>query len=48
MAIHGAIITAIIFVIIYSKIKKMNVFALADLLAPGLLIGQIVGRWVTS
>lgn len=45
MAIHGAIITAIIFVIIYSKIKKMNVFALADLLAPGLLIGQIVGRW---
>ncbi len=45
MAIHGAIITALIFIIVYSKIKKMNVFALADLLAPGLLIGQIVGRW---
>lgn len=45
MAIHGAIITAIIFVIVYSKIKKMNVFALSDLLAPGFLIGQIVGRW---
>ncbi|MGI6360302.1 MAG: prolipoprotein diacylglyceryl transferase [Acholeplasmatales bacterium] len=45
MAIHGAIITAIIFVIIYSKVKKMNVFALSDLLAPGFLIGQIIGRW---
>lgn len=45
LAIHGAVITAIIFVIIYSRFRKMNVFALSDLLAPGFLIGQIVGRW---
>lgn len=45
LAIHGGIITAIIFVIVYSKIRKMNIFALLDLLAPGFLIGQIVGRW---
>ena len=45
LAIHGAVITAIVFVIIYARIKKMNVFALSDLLAPGFLMGQIVGRW---
>lgn len=45
LAIHGAIITAIVFVIVYTKVRKMNVFAVADLLAPGFLIGQIIGRW---
>lgn len=45
LAIHGAIITAIIFVIVYTKIRKMNIWALLDILAPGFLIGQILGRW---
>ena len=45
LAIHGAIIVAAIGVIIYSRYKKLNPFALADLLAVGLLIGQISGRW---
>lgn len=45
LSIHGAVITAIIFVLIYTKIRKMNVFALLDILAPGFLIGQIIGRW---
>ncbi len=45
LAIHGAIITAIIFVIIYTKVRKMNLWALLDILAPGFLIGQILGRW---
>ena len=45
MAIHGAIIVATIGVIIYSRYKKLNTFLVADLLAVGLLIGQIAGRW---
>ena len=45
LAINGGIIVAIIFVIIYCKVRKVNVFQIFDLLAPGLLIGQICGRW---
>lgn len=45
MAIHGAIIVATIGVILYSRYKKLNVFALADVLAVGFLMGQIAGRW---
>ena len=45
LAINGGIIVAILFVIIYCKVRKVNVFQIFDLLAPGLLIGQICGRW---
>ncbi|MDD2575332.1 MAG: prolipoprotein diacylglyceryl transferase [Acholeplasmataceae bacterium] len=45
LAIHGAIITAIIFVVIYTKVRNMNIWSLLDILAPGFLIGQILGRW---
>lgn len=45
LAIHGAVIVGIIYVIIYTKIRKMDLFQLLDLLAVGFLVGQIVGRW---
>lgn len=45
LAINGGIIVAVIFVIIYCRVRKINMFAVFDLLAPGLLIGQICGRW---
>lgn len=45
LAIHGAIIVAVVGVIIFARVKKLNVFLLADVLAIGLLIGQISGRW---
>lgn len=45
LAIHGGIIVATIGIIIFSKYKKLNIFALADILALGLLMGQISGRW---
>lgn len=45
LAIHGAIIVSTIGIVIYSRYKKLNVFAVADLLAIGLLMGQITGRW---
>ena len=45
LAINGGILVALIFVPLYCKIRKINVFHVFDLLAPGLLIGQICGRW---
>jgi len=45
LSIHGAVITAFIFVIIFTKRKKLNFWLLADILAIGFLVGQIVGRW---
>ncbi len=45
LSIHGAVITAFIFVIIFTRKKKMNFWLLADILAIGFFVGQIVGRW---
>lgn len=45
LAIHGAVIITLIFVVIYTRIRKLNIWALLDILAPGFLLGQIVGRW---
>ncbi len=45
LGIQGAVIVAICFVIIYSKKKGISFFKTFDILAPGLLIGQICGRW---
>ncbi len=45
LAIYGGIIGAILSTIIYSKIKKVNLYSLFDIGALGLLIGQSIGRW---
>ena len=45
LAIYGGIIAGIIVGIIWCRAKKIRVFAVADLTAFGLLIGQSIGRW---
>ncbi len=45
LAIYGGIIGATLAIFIVSKIKKMNFLRIADCVAPGLLLGQIIGRW---
>ncbi|MGL5915494.1 MAG: prolipoprotein diacylglyceryl transferase, partial [Culicoidibacterales bacterium] len=45
LAIHGAIIAAVIFGFLYCRAKKINFLLLFDIAAPSLLIGQAVGRW---
>ena len=45
LSITGAVIVAILGVIIYARKKKVNPLVVFDFLAPGLLIGQICGRW---
>lgn len=45
LAIHGAVIVTLVFIIVFTKIKQISIWKLLDLLAPGFLVGQIVGRW---
>lgn len=45
LAIYGAIIAALISTVIYCKIKKINVWKVFDVCAPGLIIAQSIGRW---
>lgn len=45
IAIYGALIGAIICGVIYFRYKGYNFWRIADICAPGLLIGQMIGRW---
>lgn len=45
LAIHGVIVSVAIYMIILAKIWKVPLIGLLEVLAPGLLIGQIIGRW---
>ncbi|ROR30734.1 phosphatidylglycerol:prolipoprotein diacylglycerol transferase [Mobilisporobacter senegalensis] len=45
LAIYGGVIAAVLTAIVYSKIKKISFWLLADTGCVGLLTGQIIGRW---
>lgn len=45
LAIYGGIIAGVITGIIFAKVKKLNLWQMADTAAFGLLIGQILGRF---
>lgn len=45
LAIYGAVIAAILTAIVYTRIKKISFLRLADIGAPCLILGQIMGRW---
>jgi phosphatidylglycerol:prolipoprotein diacylglycerol transferase len=45
LAIYGAIISSIIVLLIFCKVRKISFLAFADLGVHGLLIGQVIGRW---
>ena len=45
LAIYGGVIVAFACVFVYSKIKKINPLVLLDTAIPGLILGQLVGRW---
>ena len=44
LAIYGAIIGASIAGVIYCRVKRLNLGLIFDICAPGLMIGQIIGR----
>lgn len=45
LAIYGGIIAGAATVFVMSKIKKIDFLALADCVAPGVLLAQGIGRW---
>lgn len=45
IAIHGALIGSVITAIIYTRVKKVSFWQIVDILAPGLILGQAIGRW---
>ena len=45
LAIYGGIIFGAITVIVMCRIKKVKFFAFADMIAPGVMLGQLIGRW---
>lgn len=45
LAIHGAFIVAVVGAYVFTKIKKIDIFRVFDLIAPGFLVAQALGRW---
>ena len=45
IAIYGAVIGAVIGVIVLCKVKKLKIATVLDITLLGFLIGQILGRW---
>lgn len=45
LAIYGAILGGALAGLIYARAKKVRFWALADLAAPSLALGQAIGRW---
>lgn len=45
LAIYGAVITGAVVITIVCRIKKKSVLKALDMIAPGVMIGQLIGRW---
>lgn len=45
LAIHGGIIGGLITIYIYTKKNKMNFLKILDIIVPGLILAQSIGRW---
>lgn len=45
LSIHGSIIGAAIAIAIYCRRYRISFFKWADIIAPGLALGQAIGRW---
>ena len=45
LAVHGAIIGALLSVVVYTRWQKLPFWAWLDICVPGFLLGQGIGRW---
>ncbi len=45
LAIYGGIIASVIVALIYTRIRKVQIFKFADILTYGLILGQAIGRY---
>jgi len=44
LAVYGAVIGALLAILIYSWVKKLSFWQFADIVAPGAILGQAIGR----
>lgn len=45
LAIYGGVIAAVLTMTVYTRIRKLSFFSMADSAVLGLVTGQIMGRW---
>ena len=45
LAIHGGLIGGLVVAYIFTKIKKINFFEYIDVIIPGVILAQAIGRW---
>lgn len=45
LAIYGGVIAAVLTLLVYTRVKKLSFFSMADTGCLGLITGQIIGRW---
>ena len=45
MAIHGGLLGGVLAGYIYTKVKKLNFFKMADCVVLGIPLAQAIGRW---
>lgn len=45
LAIHGGILTAIISGYIFTRMRGLRFWQIADIVAPSFILGQAIGRW---
>ena len=45
IAIYGAVIAGLLAALLFSRKRKISVWTLCDLAAPGLVLAQSIGRW---
>jgi phosphatidylglycerol---prolipoprotein diacylglyceryl transferase len=44
LTVYGAVLGALIAVLIYCRVKKISFWQLGDIIAPGAIVGQAIGR----
>ncbi len=44
LAVYGAVMGIVIAIVIYSLVKKLSIWQLGDIIAPGALVGMAIGR----
>ena len=45
LAIQGVMIGGILALIVFCRVRKLDLWLWADMIVPGLIIGQAIGRW---
>ena len=45
IAIYGALIAGLITVLVFARVRKINPLTLCDVVAPGVILAQAIGRW---